>query len=150
MSDNLSLPWLKKLSAAGIVRNSAVRARASGLIKRLRLICSSPSQPVGELSGGNQQKAVLGRWLGFDLPVVVLESPTVGVDVAGKEEIRQIVRSLAADGTAMLLSTDDQWELEHLTDRIVVMVRGELRREFHTRTMNHADLLSSLTGIDGP
>ena len=150
VSDNLSLPWLKKLSAAGIVRNSAVRARASGLIGRLRLICSSPSQPVGELSGGNQQKAVLGRWLGFDLPALVLESPTVGVDVAGKEEIRQIVRSLAADGTAVLLSTDDQWELEHLTDRIVVMVRGELRREFHTRTMNHADLLSSLTGIDGP
>jgi ABC-type sugar transport system ATPase subunit len=79
--------------------------------------------------------------------------PSVGIpdgDVAGKEEIRQIVRSLAGDGTAVLLSTDDQWELEHLTDRIVVMVRGELRREFHTRTMNHADLLSSLTGIDGP
>jgi hypothetical protein len=69
----------------------------------------------------------------------------VGVDVAGKEEIRQIVRSLAAEGTAAPLSTD-----EHLTDRIVVMVRGELRSEFHTRTMRHADLLSSLTGLGGP
>jgi ribose transport system ATP-binding protein len=150
VSDNLSLPWLRKFSAAGVVRNSKVRARAITLIERLRLICSSPSQPVGELSGGNQQKAVLGRWLGSDLPAIVLESPTVGVDVAGKEEIRQIVRSLAAEGTAVLLSTDDQWELEHLTDRIVVMVRGELRSEFQTRTMRHADLLSSLTGLGGP
>jgi ABC-type sugar transport system ATPase subunit len=147
VSDNLSLPWLRKFSVAGVVRTSKVRGRAIGLIERLRLICASPSQPVGELSGGNQQKAVLGRWLDFDTPAVLLESPTVGVDVAGKEEIRQIVRSLAAEGSAVLLSTDDQWELEHLTDRIVVMVRGELRGEFLTKTMLHAELLSSLTGF---
>jgi ABC-type sugar transport system ATPase subunit len=116
------------------------------LIERLRLVCSSWSQPAGELSGGNQQKAVLGRWLGSDLPVVVLESPTVGVDVAGKEEIRRLVRSLAEDGMAVLVSTDDPWELEQLTDRVLVMVRGELCREFHTKSMNHADLVASLAG----
>jgi ribose transport system ATP-binding protein len=149
VSDNLSLPWLRKLSTAGIVSNSKIRRRAIELIGRLRLVCASPSQPVGELSGGNQQKAVLGRWLGSNMPVVLLESPTVGVDVAGKEEIRQIVRSLAAEGIAVLVSTDDPWELEQLTDRILVMTRGELRGEFQTKAMRHADLLSSLIGI-GP
>ena len=147
ISRNLGLPWLKQLSIAGVVQQSRVRRRAIELIQRLRLVCSSPSQPVGELSGGNQQKAVLGRWLGADMPVVLLEAPTVGVDVAGKEEIRQLVRSLAAGGMAVVVSTDDLWELEQITDRILVMVRGELTAEFQTKTTRRADLLAALTGV---
>ena len=150
VSVNLGLPWLHRFSTAGVVNNAAVGKRAAGLIERLRLVCSSGAQPVGELSGGNQQKAVLGRWLGSELPVVVLESPTIGVDVAGKEEIRRLVRSLAEQGVAAVISTDDQWELEHLTDRILVMVRGELRGEFHTSSMSPADLASCMLGHLAP
>jgi ribose transport system ATP-binding protein len=109
-------------------------------------VCSSAWQPVGALSGGNQQKALLGRWFGRPIPVVLLEAPTVGVDVAGKAEIRRLVRTLAKSGTAIVVSTDDLWELERLTDRILVMVRGELVGEFETRFMRHADLLASLGG----
>jgi ABC-type sugar transport system ATPase subunit len=143
---NLGLPWLRELSTAGVVRGREVRRRASRLIGRLRLTCSSALQPVGELSGGNQQKAVLGRWFGTNAPVVLLEQPTVGVDVAGKEAIRQLVRSLAESGRAVVISTDDLWELEQMTDRILVMVRGEISTEFTTRSMRSADLVASLVG----
>jgi ABC-type sugar transport system ATPase subunit len=77
---------------------------------------------------------------------VILESPTVGVDVAGKQEILRLVRSLAQDGMAVVVSTDDQWELEQLTDRILVMVRGEIRKEFETSSMSRDDLMSCLAG----
>ncbi len=146
VAENISLPWLRDLSVAGVVLQSNVRARAEALIERLRLACSSPAQAAGELSGGNQQKAVLGRWLNSNLPVALLEAPTVGVDVAGKEEIRQLIRSLAEGGMGVVISTDDMWELEEITDRILVMVRGELTAEFQTRTMRRADLMSALAG----
>jgi ABC-type sugar transport system ATPase subunit len=149
VATNLSLPWLRELSVAGVVRSSLVHGRGRKLIERLRLACSSSWQPAGDLSGGNQQKAVLGRWFGSAVPIVLLESPTVGVDVAGKEEIRHLVRALAASGAGVLVSTDDMWELEQLTDRILVMVRGALTAEFATRTMRHADLLAALTGANG-
>jgi ribose transport system ATP-binding protein len=146
VNDNLSLPWLRKLSILGIVDQSKVRPRVTALIERLGLVCSSGAQLAGQLSGGNQQKAVLGRWLGSGLPIVILESPTVGVDVAGKEEIRRLIRSLCEDGMAVLISTEDHWELEQLTDRILVMVRGEIIQELHTKTVSRADLVSYVSG----
>lgn len=144
--ENLSLPWLRDLALPGIVPQMKVRARAQTLIAKLRLVCSSPSQAVGELSGGNQQKAVLGRWLNSNLPVAVLEAPTVGIDVAGKVEIRQLIRSLAEGGMSVVISTDDIWELEEITDRVLVMVRGEIAAEFQTSAMRRADLLSAVAG----
>jgi ABC-type sugar transport system ATPase subunit len=150
IGDNLGLPWLRALSTAGVVSDSRVRQRAVALIERLRIACSSRSQPAGQLSGGNQQKVVLGRWFGSRLPVVILESPTVGVDVAGKQEILRLVRTLARDGMAVVVSTDDQWELEQLTDRILVMVRGEIRKEFETSSMSRDDLMSCLAGYVTP
>jgi ABC-type sugar transport system ATPase subunit len=146
IAQNLCLPWLREVSRGGLVNRRRMGRRAEGLIAQLRLVCSSAWQPVGALSGGNQQKALLGRWFGRPIPVVLLEAPTVGVDVAGKAEIRRLVRTLAKSGTAIVVSTDDLWELERLTDRILVMVRGELVGEFETRFMRHADLLASLGG----
>jgi ABC-type sugar transport system ATPase subunit len=150
VSANLSLPWLRALSTSGVVSRTRVRQRARDLVGWLRLVCASPAQAVGELSGGNQQKAVLGRWFGMPIPVVLLEAPTVGVDVAGKAEIRRLVRSLAEAGAAIVISTDDLWELEWLTHRILVMVRGELAGAFETGSMQHADLLAALGGAGVP
>jgi ribose transport system ATP-binding protein len=143
---NISLPWLKKLSVLGVVKQTEALSRATALISRLGMVCSSPAQAVGELSGGNQQKAVLGRWLDSRLPLVLLEAPTVGVDVAGKEEIRRLVRALADSGMCVVISTDDIWELEYMTDRVLVMVRGAFTAEFRAGAMRRADLLRALAG----
>ena len=145
--DNMGLPWLKELSRLLLVSKARVRSRAAELIGSLKVRCSSASQEIAELSGGNQQKVVLGRWFGCATPVVVLEAPTVGVDVAGKEEIRRLVHSLAQRGVAVIVSTDDLWELEQLTDRILVIGRGDLKAEFHSKSMRHADLFAAVTGL---
>jgi ABC-type sugar transport system ATPase subunit len=144
---NMSLPWLKWLVTRLFVKTREVEARARELISRLTVICSSPEQEIGNLSGGNQQKVILGRWFGCDAPVVVLESPTIGVDIAGKEEIRQLVRSLAERGVGVVVSTEDMWELEQLTDRVLVIFRGRIKEEFQSIAMKHADLLASVTGV---
>ena len=145
--DNMGLPWLKALSKLMLVDKTRLRSRAADLIENLGVVCASASQEIAELSGGNQQKVVLGRWFGCATPIVVLESPTVGVDVAGKEEIRRLVHLLAQRGAGVIVSTDDLWELEQLTDRILVISRGELKAEFRSKTMRHADLLASVTGL---
>jgi ABC-type sugar transport system ATPase subunit len=144
---NMSLPWLKWLVTRLFVKTREVEARARELISRLTVICSSPEQEIGNLSGGNQQKVILGRWFGCDAPIVVLESPTIGVDIAGKEEIRQLVRSLAERGVGVVVSTEDMWELEQLTDRVLVIFRGRIKEEFQSIAMKHADLLASVTGV---
>jgi ribose transport system ATP-binding protein len=146
--DNMALPWLRELSRFLLVDKTKVRSRAAELIGNLKVICSSASQEIAELSGGNQQKVVLGRWFGCATPIVVLEAPTVGVDVAGKEEIRRLVHSLAQRGAAVIVSTDDLWELEQLTDRILVIGRGNLKAEFRSRSMRHADLFAAVTGLE--
>jgi ribose transport system ATP-binding protein len=146
--DNMALPWLKELSRFSLVSEARVRSRAAELIGSLKVVCSSASQEIAELSGGNQQKVVLGRWFGCATPVVVLEAPTVGVDVAGKEEIRRLVHALAERGAAVIVSTDDLWELEQLTDRILVIRRGDLKAELHSKSMRHADLFAAVTGLE--
>jgi ABC-type sugar transport system ATPase subunit len=144
---NMGLPWLKSLVTRLFVKTREVEARATELISRLTVICSSPEQEIGNLSGGNQQKVILGRWFGCEAPVVVLESPTIGVDIAGKEEIRRLVRSLAERGVGVVVSTEDMWELEQLTDRVLVIFKGRLKEEFQSIAMKHADLLASVTGV---
>jgi ABC-type sugar transport system ATPase subunit len=144
---NISLPWLKSPVKRLFVKKRDIERRARELISRLRVICSSPEQEIRNLSGGNQQKVILGRWFGSELPVVVLESPTIGVDIAGKEEIRRLVRSLAERGVGVVVSTDDIWELEQLTDRVLVIFKGRLKEELQSAAVKHTDLLASVTGV---
>jgi ABC-type sugar transport system ATPase subunit len=148
VKNNISLPWLRSPAKRLFVQKRAIEERARELISRLTVICSSPEQAIGDLSGGNQQKVILGRWFGCATPVVVLESPTIGVDIAGKEEIRRLVRSLAKKGVGVIVSTDDMWELEQLTDRVLVIFKGRLKEELQSAAVKHADLLASVTGVE--
>jgi ribose transport system ATP-binding protein len=102
--------------------------RARQLIKTLRIKCSSAAEPVSSLSGGNQQKVVLARWLATGVSVLVMDNPTRGVDAGAKEEIYQTLRELTAQGASILLISDDLLELIGLSNRIAVMRHGEITR----------------------
>ena len=108
-------------------------ARASGdrgQIEALAIKCRSTEQPIGQLSGGNQQKVVLGRWL-LDCPkVLLLDEPTRGVDVGAKAEIHRILRRLADDGAAVVLISSDLPEVMENSDRIIVFRAGRMAGEF--------------------
>jgi len=131
VQENIALPVLRSLSRWGVMRRSAERALAIRFISALRIRTPSAQQPVRTLSGGNQQKVVLAKWLATGARVLLLDEPTRGVDVGAKEEMHALIRALAHDGVAVLLLSSDLPELLALANRTYVMrdgrVAGELR-----------------------
>lgn len=107
----------------------------SGLVERLDVRCANHEQPIRELSGGNQQKIVVGRWLGRDVRVWLLDEPTRGVDVDARRRIYILLAERAAAGAAILVASSDYEELAALCDRVLVMSNGLLTGEFTASTL---------------
>jgi len=113
-------------SRLGLWRTGAEEKAAANLINRLRIKAAGPTVPCSTLSGGNQQKVVLARWLCRDLKVLVLDNPTRGVDAGAREEIYAIIRDLADQGVAILLISDELLELIGLSNRIAILQHGRV------------------------
>jgi len=118
------------LKRAGWLDAEAEDRTTSALCERLAVRCASLEQPAGELSGGNQQKIVIGRWLARDGEVFLLDEPTRGIDVAAKDRIYQLLQELAAEQKAIVVVSSDLPELMALCDRIVVLSAGRVAAEF--------------------
>jgi ABC-type sugar transport system ATPase subunit len=145
IAPNVSLASLDRLSTAGLVSAGRERAVVEGFIEKLRIRCSGAEQPVSELSGGNQQKVVLARWLELAPRVLILDEPTKGVDVAAKAEIQTIVRRLAGAGTALILISSELEELRQMADRILVFRAGRVSGELPGETATDAQLMGLAT-----
>lgn len=122
--ENIVLAALPRLSRAGIVSRARQDRVVEIFVKRLRIKASSPEQKVGELSGGNQQKVLLARWLCLEPRVLLLDEPTCGIDVGAKAEVQGLIDELAGEGLAVLLISSDVEELIEGADRIVVLRSG--------------------------
>jgi L-arabinose transport system ATP-binding protein len=148
--DNVSLAMLRQISRAHVIRRGEERRIVSRFVERLNIRTPSIEQEVGKLSGGNQQKTVLARWLARRPKLLILDEPTRGVDVGAKAEIYGIINSLAAEGMALLVISSELPEILGLADRILVMqagrITGELGRADATEeailTLAMADSLS--------
>ena len=123
---NLTLPSADLFSRLGVWRRTAERVAAVEAVSRMGVRSGSPSVPMRNLSGGNQQKVVVARWLQRDLKVLVLDNPTRGVDAGAKEEIYQHIRALTEKGVAVVLITDELTELIGLSNHILIMQRGRI------------------------
>jgi ribose transport system ATP-binding protein len=123
VQDNVALPSLPRLTRHGVLRNGRVRANADELIERLR-IKAEPGQPVGSLSGGNQQKAVIAKWLPCAPRVMVFDEPTRGVDVGARPSIYDAIRSLTEAGAGVIVVSSELEEVLGLANRVLVMSRG--------------------------
>jgi rhamnose transport system ATP-binding protein len=121
---NTSLAALDRVASAGFVNRRAERALASEYIDRFAIRTPSPDTDVGLLSGGNQQKVALARWLATMPSVLILDEPTQGVDVGAKAEIHALMRELAARGLAIVMISSDLPEILAMSDRVLVMRRG--------------------------
>ena len=121
---NLALPSLPRLSRAGVMDRAAIRSAVDRQVGDLAIKVASPRVPVAELSGGNQQKVALGRWLERDPRVLVLVEPTQGIDVRVRYEFYRLIRRLADGGTAVVLVSSDLPEVLTLADRVLVLRRG--------------------------
>jgi simple sugar transport system ATP-binding protein len=147
VDENLTLSILGRLSRFGIV--SAIRRRevADTLKERLQVVSSAADQPVAELSGGNQQKVVVGRALASRPGVLVVVSPTVGVDVASKEVLLGVIDDARAQGTAVLLVSDDLDELRICT-RVLVVHRGSVVKELREPPWDRVELIAAAEGLE--
>jgi galactofuranose transport system ATP-binding protein len=142
--DNIALAALPRLSRAGLVSDSRIDELVETFMKRLSIKASSPQQKVRDLSGGNQQKVVLARWLCTEPKVLLLDEPTRGIDVGAKTEVQGLVADLAQQGLAIVLISSEMEELVGGSSRIVVMHDGAAVGELHGDEVTESGLMSAL------
>lgn len=128
-SFNTTLAALNKIKTNGILNLRKEKKISQDYVKQLKIVTPSISQKVGLLSGGNQQKVVLAKWLFTDCDIIILDEPTRGIDVGAKREIYEIINQLAAVGKGVLVVSSEMEEVMGICDRILVMREGELTGE---------------------
>jgi ribose transport system ATP-binding protein len=147
---NLTLASLRRDQYRGIGRgflNTRAENRVSSLmIDRMRIKTPSDRQPVRYLSGGNQQKVVLGKWLCLAPKVLLLDEPTRGIDVGAKEEIYKLIDELARQGVAILFASSELEEILGLSDRVLVMHEGQLAGELSRAELSEEAIMRLATG----
>jgi rhamnose transport system ATP-binding protein len=125
---NTTMAVLPGISPAGILQPRRERRLARSFMERLSIKATSPTQVVRSLSGGNQQKVVLSKWLAVEPRILILDEPTHGVDVGTKADVHRTISNLAAQGLAILLISSELPEILGMSDRIAVMRRGTIVR----------------------
>ncbi len=130
IEDNVALPNLKRLMRGFIVDAAKVTAEALKAIERFGIRARGPRQLVRQLSGGNQQKVVLGKWLATNPRILIMDEPTRGIDVGAKAEIHLLMRKLAGEGMAILMISSELPEILGMSDRVLVMNGGRVVGEF--------------------
>ncbi|MHB0896715.1 MAG: sugar ABC transporter ATP-binding protein [Spirochaetales bacterium] len=145
---NLVISVLDRLSGRfGFLRRRAITDATSKWIKELSIATKDPMLPVRTLSGGNQQKVVLARWLASDLSILILNGPTMGVDIGSKYDIHALMRKLAANGLAIIIVSDDLPEVLACASRILVMRAGAFVQELNPAETTESRLSELSTGI---
>jgi len=145
IDQNIALGQHQKGGFLSCVRQT--REKVLGLMRKMNVAASGPGQLVETLSGGNQQKVMLGRWFLSDAHVFLIEEPTRGVDIGAKAEIYQLLRDFAAEGRSVVVLSREMNEIIGLCDRILVVRAGEIVAEMDPETATeHSILRAAITG----
>jgi rhamnose transport system ATP-binding protein len=143
---NVALPSLRRLSQFGIIRRVTERRFALDWVTRLRMKYGRLSDPVATLSGGNQQKVVLAKWLSRRPRMLIVDEPTRGIDIATKSEVHRLLIELADQGVAVLMISSELPEVLHVADRILVMREGRLVAEMSHGDASEQSIVAAATG----
>ncbi len=146
IADNIALPNLRIVSKRGVVDKPSLRKLAERGKQRLNIKAASLHSVTAELSGGNQQKVGLAKWLEMQPTVLIFDEPTRGVDVGAKIEIYQLLRSLAQQGVGILMVSSDMEEVISVSDRVAVMRNGEISGILEKKEMSEQNILSLAVG----
>jgi ribose transport system ATP-binding protein len=147
IADNLAMASLDRLSRGPFIDAGRMRAAVERAIEQLRIKIGETGDPVSTLSGGNQQKVVIAKWLATGPDVVLLNDPTRGIDVGTKQEIYRLMRELADSGTCMLFYSTDYEELIGCCDRVAVMYDGRIVRELEGQAITERNLIVSAFNV---
>jgi ribose transport system ATP-binding protein len=148
VNDNLSLAALDRLSRAGVLLAGAEREAVARMVRRLAIKVADPGDAVGTLSGGNQQKVVIGKWLMTAPRILLLNDPTRGIDVGTKQELYALMRELADEGAAVLLYSTDYAELIGCCDRVAVFYGGRIARWLQGAALTEHALVASALNLE--
>lgn len=142
VASNMALPTMGQFSSIGIMRHKALNLSATHTMSELRLRPLSVQRPIGTFSGGNQQKAIIGRWLLASAQILLFDEPTRGIDVGAKAEIYSLIERLAADGHAIVVVSSEMTELIRISDRVLVMREGRKVADLGRAEISEANLLA--------
>src|SRR6476646_2700653 len=143
---NLSLASIRRDQRHGFLNQTAENRLAAEMVALMRIKTASVRQIVRYLSGGNQQKVVLGKWLCLHPAVLLLDEPTRGIDVGAKEEIYKLIDQLAAKGVAILFASSEMEEVIGLSDRVLVMHEGRISVELSRADLSEESIMQLATG----
>ncbi|WP_416388689.1 sugar ABC transporter ATP-binding protein [Lachnotalea glycerini] len=143
IESNITLPMLKKFkNKFGLVDRKTQRASVDKWVTMLDVRPNNPDMLAMQLSGGNQQKVVLAKWIATEAKILIVDEPTNGVDIGAKAEIHQILRKLAAEGTAVIVISSELPEVLSVSDRILVMRRGRITLEIDNKEVTQEMIMS--------
>ncbi|MCK1997550.1 sugar ABC transporter ATP-binding protein [Psychrobacillus psychrodurans] len=148
VKDNLGITNFDKISRNGVVGAKKEQELYDSMVKRLGVRTSGPNQFVKSLSGGNQQKIVIAKWLGIEPDILILDEPTRGVDVGAKKEIYSIINALAEKGVAILMISSELPEVIGMVDRVLVMHEGKITADLTKDEMTQEKIMHYATGGD--
>ncbi|MHB8065795.1 MAG: ATP-binding cassette domain-containing protein, partial [Ruminiclostridium sp.] len=141
IKENISLAFTSKWAKRGFINKSKENDEASNMVKSLNIVSTGINQLVKTLSGGNQQKVIIARWLIGNSEIFMFDQPTTGVDVGAKVEIYKQITDLAKKGATILLISSDFEELIGMSDRILVMSSGKIVKSFNYGEATETDIL---------
>ncbi|TNE89014.1 MAG: sugar ABC transporter ATP-binding protein, partial [Rhodobacteraceae bacterium] len=146
--DNITLPQVGDLTSGPFVSDGAEIAIFDQYRDTLKIKTPSWRQAVGNLSGGNQQKIVIGKWLAMHPRILIVDEPTRGIDVGSKSEIHDLIRELARSGYAVIVISSEMPEVLHVSDRILAMYHGRVMRRFTAEEVTEDSLVAAISGIE--
>ena len=146
IKENIFLTNLKTIAKGGFIKPKQEQSQAAKYIEQLKIRCSDASQPVGSLSGGNQQKVVIAKWLGTNPDILILDEPTRGVDIGAKKEIYSIMNKLAEEGVAILMISSELPEVLGMADRVMVMQEGRQTAILDNLNLTQETIMHYATG----
>lgn len=148
IKENIAMANFNKISKSGIIRGSKEKSFVGKLVEKLGVKTPSAELPAKSLSGGNQQKVVIAKWLGIEPEILILDEPTRGVDIGAKKEIYQIMNDLAEQGVAILMISSELPEVIGMSDRVLVMHEGKITGEVAGDDMTQEKIMHYATGGD--
>jgi ribose transport system ATP-binding protein len=144
VAENMTLAILPSISRRGVLDDSRQREIVDNFIRQLDIKCSGPNQRAGDLSGGNQQKVLLARWLALNPKLLILDEPTRGIDVGAKAEIQRLIQGLAQQGLAVVMISSELEEIAEGADRIFVLRDGVMVAELDGSLVNEDQIVAAM------
>ncbi|UUO05418.1 sugar ABC transporter ATP-binding protein [Blastopirellula sp. J2-11] len=147
VGENITLPGLMRASTAGLLPARWEKSIAGEMIEKLRIKTPGPDQIIQFLSGGNQQKAVIAKWLAMGPKVLLLDEPTRGIDIGAKHEIYEMMETLAHQGVAILFASSEMEEVIGMSDRTLVMHEGRIAGQLERGQLSEQAIMRLATGV---